>query len=99
VAGVTGGTLSPVTVLVLPEQEAFPLRHGLATLAAFVMAGSVPLVPYVFSHAAADRFVLSTVLTLGVLFTIGAARARVGSDADGSRGTRDDRCGLGEAVL
>ena len=111
VAGVTGGTLSPVTVLVLgvanlladglsmgvgnylgirsdervreaqqlPEQEAFPIRHGLATFAAFVIAGAVPLVPYVFSHADANRFVLSTVLSLAVLFTIGAARARVGT--------------------
>ena len=82
VAGVTGGTLAPVTVLVLgvanlladglsmgvgnylgirsdervreaqqlPEQEAFPVRHGLATFLAFVTAGAVPLVPYVFSR-------------------------------------------------
>ena len=76
VAGVTGGTLSPATVLVLgvanlladglsmgvgnylgirsdervreaqqlPEQEAFPIRHGVATFIAFVAAGAVPLV-------------------------------------------------------
>src|SRR4029078_1094539 len=74
VAGVTGGTLNPVAVLVLgaanlfadglsmcvgnylvirsdervrealqlPEQEAFPIRHGLATFVAFVVAGTVP---------------------------------------------------------
>jgi vacuolar iron transporter family protein len=109
VAGVTGGTLSPVAVLVmgvanlladglsmgvgnylgirsdegvreaqqLPEQEAFPIRHGLATFVAFVIAGAVPLVPYVFSDAGTNRFAWSTVLSLGVLFTIGAARARV----------------------
>jgi vacuolar iron transporter family protein len=73
VAGVTGRTLAPVTVLVLgvanlladrlsmgvgnylgirwdervreaqrlPEQEAFPIRHGLATFLAFVAAGAV----------------------------------------------------------
>lgn len=29
----------------LPEQEAFPIRHGLATFIAFVIAGAVPLVP------------------------------------------------------
>jgi vacuolar iron transporter family protein len=111
VAGVTGGTLAPVTVLVLgvanlladglsmgvgnylgirsdervreaqqlPEQEAFPIRHGLATFLAFVTAGAVPLVPYVFSGIAADRFLWSTVLSLTVLFAVGAARARVGS--------------------
>ena len=95
VAGVTGGTLAPVTVLVLgvanlladglsmgvgnylgirsdervreaqqlPEQEAFPFRHGLATFIAFVTAGAVPLVPYVFSSIESDRFVWSTVLS------------------------------------
>src|SRR4029453_6360633 len=31
----------------LPEQEAFPIRHGVATLLAFVAVGAVPLVPYV----------------------------------------------------
>jgi VIT1/CCC1 family predicted Fe2+/Mn2+ transporter len=111
VAGVTGGTLAPVTVLVLgvanlladglsmgvgnylgirsdervreaqqlPEQEAFPVRHGLATFLAFVTAGAVPLVPYVFSAIAADRFVWSAILSLAVLFAVGAARARVGT--------------------
>ena len=111
VAGVTGGTLAPVTVLVLgvanlladglsmgvgnylgirsdervreaqqlPEQEASPVRHGLATFLAFVLAGAVPLLPYVFSDAAASLFSLSTGLSLAVLFAIGAARARVGT--------------------
>jgi VIT1/CCC1 family predicted Fe2+/Mn2+ transporter len=111
VAGVTGGTLSTTTVLVLgvanlladglsmgvgnylgirsdervreaqqlPEQEAFPIRHGLATFVAFAIAGAVPLLPYVFAHADANRFVWSTALSLAVLFTVGAARARVGA--------------------
>lgn len=111
VAGVTGGTLPPVTVLVLgianlladglsmgvgnylgirsdervreaqqlPEQEAFPMRHGLATFIAFVTAGAVPLAPYVFPGIAANRFVASAVLSLAVMFTVGATRARVGT--------------------
>jgi VIT1/CCC1 family predicted Fe2+/Mn2+ transporter len=111
VAGVTGGTLSPATVLVLgvanlladglsmgvgnylgirsdervreaeqlPEQEAFPIRHGLATFLAFVVAGAVPLLPYLFSGIEAHRFLVSTVLSLAVLFAVGAARARVGT--------------------
>ena len=111
VAGVTGGTLAPVTVLVLgvanlladglsmgvgnylgirsdervreaqrlPEQEAFPIRHGLATFLAFVVAGAVPLLPYVFSGLPTNLFATSTVLSLVVLFGIGAARARVGT--------------------
>ena len=111
VAGVTGGTLTPVTVLVLgvanlladglsmgvgnylgirsdervreaqqlPEQEAYPVRHGLATFVAFVTAGAVPLVPYAFDGIAEDRFVASAALSLAVLFIVGAARSRVGT--------------------
>ncbi len=111
VAGVTGGTLQPVAVLVLgvanlladglsmgvgnylgirsdervrekqelPEQEAFPIRHGIATFIAFVTAGAVPLVPYVIAGAATNRFAWSTVLSLAVLFLVGAARSRVGT--------------------
>jgi len=128
VAGVTGGTLAPVTVLVLgvanlladglsmgvgnylgirsdervreaqrlPEQEAFPIRHGLATFIAFVTAGAVPLVPYVFSGIDADRFVWSTVLSLAVLFGVGAARARVGTGSWWTNGL--EMLGLGVIV-
>ena len=111
VAGVTGGTLAPVTVLVLgvanlladglsmgvgnylgirsdervreaqrlPEQEASPIRHGLATFLAFVTAGAAPLLPYVFSGMTTNLFAASTGLSLAVLFVVGAARARVGT--------------------
>jgi VIT1/CCC1 family predicted Fe2+/Mn2+ transporter len=111
VAGVTGGTLAPVAVLVLgvanlladglsmgvgnylgirsdervreaqllPEQEAFPIRHGIATFLAFVTAGAVPLLPYVFSGTITNLFAVSTGLSLAVLFVIGAARARIGT--------------------
>jgi VIT1/CCC1 family predicted Fe2+/Mn2+ transporter len=128
VAGVTGGTLAPVTVLVLgvanlladglsmgvgnylgirsdervreaqqlPEQEAFPIRHGLATFIAFVAAGAVPLVPYVFSGISPDRFVWSTVLSLAVLFIVGAARARVGTGSWWTNGL--EMLGLGVIV-
>jgi VIT1/CCC1 family predicted Fe2+/Mn2+ transporter len=111
VAGVTGGTLEPVSVLILgaanlladglsmgvgnylairsdervreaqrlPEQEAFPVRHGLATFLAFIVAGAVPLVPYVVPAISANRFAWSTMLSLAVQFIVGAARARVGA--------------------
>jgi VIT1/CCC1 family predicted Fe2+/Mn2+ transporter len=111
VAGVTGGTLNPVAVLVLgvanlladglsmgvgnylgirsdervreaqqlPELETFPFKHGLATFGAFVIAGSVPLLPYGVSSSGADRFLISTVLSLAVLFVVGAARSRLGT--------------------
>ena len=110
VAGVTGGTLAPVAVLVLgvanlladglsmgvgnylgirsdervreaqrlPEQEARPIRHGIATFLAFVTAGAVPLLPYVIGMRT-HLFAVSTGLSLAVLFVVGAARARVGA--------------------
>lgn len=128
VAGVTGGTLSPVTVLILgvanlladglsmgvgnylgirsdervreaqqlPEQEAFPFRHGLATFLAFVTAGSVPLLPYIVSNIGTHRFAASTILSLGVLFVIGAARSRVGTGAWWTNGL--EMFGLGAVV-
>ena len=128
VAGVTGGTLNPVAVLVLgvanliadglsmgvgnylgirsdervreaqelPEQEAFPVKHGLATFAAFVLAGAVPLLPYVFTGEAANRFFLSTLLSLAVLFVVGAARARVGTGTWWANGL--EMLGLGVLV-
>lgn len=61
----------------LPEEEARPVRHGLATFAAFVTAGSVPLLPYLVtsSQMAAGR--ASTLLAAATLFGVGAARSAV----------------------
>ena len=61
----------------LPEEETFPARHAAATFAAFVAAGTVPLLPYVFADLTLDRFGASLVLTLGGLFVVGAARALI----------------------
>jgi len=80
----------------LPEQEAFPIRHGLATFAAFVVAGAVPLVPYVFSGPGSNRFAWSTAASLAVLFTVGAARARVGTGTWWGNGL--EMVGLGAIV-
>lgn len=64
----------------LPEEEARPARHGLATFLAFVVAGAVPLVPYLVPGLAVDRFVVAIALTLAALFAIGAARSLVTAD-------------------
>ena len=61
----------------LPEQEASPFRHGLATFAAFVAAGAVPLVPYAIPWLPVDRFAFSAMLTMMSLFTIGALRSMI----------------------
>lgn len=61
----------------LPEEEAFPFRHGVATFLAFVAAGLLPLIPYMLPVLAIDRFALSVLLTLLALFLVGASRALV----------------------
>jgi vacuolar iron transporter family protein len=64
----------------LPEEESRPTRHAIATFAAFVAAGSVPLVPYVLPGPPEHRFAWSAVATLVALFGVGAARALVTAD-------------------
>jgi vacuolar iron transporter family protein len=112
VAGVTGGALSNMTVLVvgfaniaaeglsmgagnvlsiraneaardvlgLPEEEASPWRHGIATFMAFVVAGVIPLAPFAVPGVATRQLLWSTILTMASLFGVGAARATVTND-------------------
>jgi VIT1/CCC1 family predicted Fe2+/Mn2+ transporter len=61
----------------LPEEETFPVRHAVATFLAFVCAGAVPLLPYVLPGLTVDRFIVSSALTLGTMFLVGALRALV----------------------
>ena len=122
VAGVTGGSLSHLAVLVVgaanlaadgvamgvgnllairahesaliadgrPQEEAYPWKHGLATLLAFVGAGSLPLLPYVLPIQGDWRPLGSVALTMAALFGVGAARAAV---------TRDRWCRTGFEML
>ena len=59
----------------LPEEEAYPWKHGTATLLAFVSAGAIPLLPFVFPGEFAAHVLWSTALTFVTLFGVGAARA------------------------
>ena len=59
----------------LPEEEASPVRHGGATLAAFISAGALPLAPYVTGAPVASLFLPALGLTLAALFVVGALRA------------------------
>ena len=61
----------------LPEEEAFPFRHAAATFLAFVIAGIVPLAPYMVSSLPIDRFRSSIALTLLAMFGVGASRALI----------------------
>jgi VIT1/CCC1 family predicted Fe2+/Mn2+ transporter len=54
-----------------------PWRHGAATTAAFVVAGSLPLLSYLFIGLSRDaRFALSSLLALLALTCVGIARSR-----------------------
>jgi VIT1/CCC1 family predicted Fe2+/Mn2+ transporter len=61
----------------LPEEESRPWRHAGATFAAFVVAGCVPLAPYVIPAFRAQEFGWSVTATLASLFAVGAARTLV----------------------
>jgi VIT1/CCC1 family predicted Fe2+/Mn2+ transporter len=64
----------------LPEEEAAPARHGMATMLAFVVAGAVPLLPYVMPIAADFRFTASVGMTMLTLFIVGSLRSLVTVD-------------------
>ena len=61
----------------LPEEETFPTRHAIATFLAFVVAGAVPLLPYVLPDLPVDRFIASIALTFATMFAVGASRAAI----------------------
>ena len=58
------------------EGRIHALGHGAAIFAAFVLAGSVPLLPYLFV-AGDSIFLLSCVATAATLFTVGSLRTIV----------------------
>ena len=64
----------------LPEEEAAPVRHGIATLLAFVAAGAVPLVPYALLATSGTRFGAAVLMTAVTLFAVGSLRALVTVD-------------------
>src|SRR5689334_22890319 len=61
----------------LPEEESYPWKHGVATLCAFVVAGAVPLIPYLLPLPAVSQGVVSLVATCGAQFGLGVARASI----------------------
>jgi VIT1/CCC1 family predicted Fe2+/Mn2+ transporter len=131
VAGVTGGSLSSRTVVIvglanlladglsmgvgnylsirssegvraaqnLPEVEASPARHGCATMVAFVAAGVVPLLPYLWGSPVSATFATASVLTLVALFMVGAMRATVTPDRWWTAGLEMLLLGLGVAAV
>lgn len=58
----------------LTRDEPHPMRAALATFGAFLVAGSVPLLPFVLGFS--DAFRTSIILTLVTFFLIGTAKSR-----------------------
>lgn len=54
-----------------------PFKHGLATTVAFVIAGFLPLIPYVFGIEVESQFAFSINATAISLFLVGSARTFV----------------------
>jgi VIT1/CCC1 family predicted Fe2+/Mn2+ transporter len=64
----------------LPELEAYPWKHGMATLLAFVGAGALPLLPFVIPLASANRLAWSTGGTFVAMFGLGCVRGLITRD-------------------
>ncbi len=58
----------------LSDADPHPMRAAMATFLAFLVAGMVPLVPFLIGHPEAFR--LSAGMTLAVFFAIGAFKSR-----------------------
>ncbi|MBI4564198.1 MAG: VIT1/CCC1 transporter family protein [Planctomycetes bacterium] len=57
-----------------------PLMHGIATFLSFVLIGTIPLLAYLIPGATTHPFLVSSGLTAGALFGVGALRSLVVRD-------------------
>ena len=54
-----------------------PIKDGTATFVAFVIAGTLPLIPFLIPGASAHAFLVSAIATGVTFFIVGAARSLV----------------------
>lgn len=54
-----------------------PWRHGFATFIAFLIGGSLPMIPYFFGSFIDSQFLIACIATGLALFSVGAARSLV----------------------
>lgn len=64
---------------ILEDPHDRPIFHGLATFAAFAVAGAMPLIPYLFGVAPESQFTVSVIATAVSLFVVGSLRSLVTS--------------------
>lgn len=61
---------------IIEDKNDDPKKHGLMTFAGFLVAGFIPLTPYLLLNVA-NNFLLSTLVGAITLFTVGASRSLV----------------------
>jgi len=59
---------------ILEDPEDSPFTHGVVTFIAFLIAGAMPLVPYLFGIENESIFLVSIISTAAALFTVGSLR-------------------------
>ncbi|MEK7189127.1 MAG: VIT1/CCC1 transporter family protein, partial [Patescibacteria group bacterium] len=62
---------------IIPGEEENPWKNGLATFVAFIVAGLLPLLPYVFGVEFGSAFATAVGMTGVALFAVGSARSSV----------------------
>lgn len=62
---------------IIMERLNHPLKNAGVTFISFVLAGAIPLLPYVFGLKGAPGFAWSIIVTALVLFTVGSLRTLV----------------------
>ena len=62
---------------IVESNNEFPAKHGLVTFAAFITAGSLPLIPYIFGISTEYQFLTSIAATAIALFAVGSARSTI----------------------
>ncbi|MEK7066653.1 MAG: VIT1/CCC1 transporter family protein, partial [Patescibacteria group bacterium] len=62
---------------IMEDDVKTPITHGLVTMGAFVVAGFLPLVPYVFGVPIESQFTISIIATVVSLFMVGSLRTLV----------------------
>lgn len=60
---------------IIEDQPASPARRGLATFVAFIIAGLVPLIPYVLRLSGATAVQVSIGMTAAAMVLVGASRS------------------------
>lgn len=59
----------------LPHNDVItPIQHGVVTFGAFIVAGIVPLLPYLMDLAKSQQFLISSVLAAVTFFMVGGIR-------------------------